>query len=456
MSHQKQIEILPNWERFATAKRWKKQLGIKSHTGELSQSTWNNARYWMPFLLLTSKLTPDELIEESLNDNEIGEDRLSECFRFAKKKRSLSHNSAITGVYGILRGFYSHNKISTQGWHSPRQQPKKVEQTDGDFPLFKKTKNNTLDLDRETLQRFFEKLNPRDKTIALCLISTGLDDGDLLKLNVGFVRNQNAKQKRLFLSNYRNKTLETIRVFFSKEATKKLREYVKIERSDAIDDDPLFVNTMPERKRLFRIKYKRDYRQMDYDLLPDAKPLTQHTLSQNFRRFSESLGIKIEKSQQSPLRPKRLRHVFRTACQLAGLGDDMARIFMGQKSQASKTYLPKSREELEQFYEQVEPFVSVFIERINEDEITKLRIEYETKIEQFKKGYIDFQDTIKKQIDEHMAEREKLQKQMDEKTLEHFDQSKKNIHEKFQKLKTNPKKLKQLKELFELLDSDSE
>jgi len=45
---------------------------------------------------------------------------------------------------------------------------------------------------------------------------------------------------------------------------------------------------------------------------------------------------------------------------------------------------------------------------------------------------------------------------MEKETSEHFDQSKKNIHDKFQKLKANPEKFKRFKELFELLDSDSE
>ena len=404
-----QIQIYPDWTEFATAKKWKQQLTIKSHSGELSKSTWDNARYWMPFLLKVSEKTPDELIEEALSDNEQGELRLQECFRLAKKRgvskrkndsfRPVSHNSAITGVYGILRGFYSHNKIVTQGWHTPNILPRAVEQSDANFPLFI-SKDRKLDLNRELLQGFFEKLNSRDRTIALCLISTGMDDGDLLNLDVDFVKNQDSREKRLFLSTFRSKTSETVRVFFSKEATKKLRVYVRNERKDAKGEDPLFVTTMHERKRKFKIKYpEKTFTNSDYDLLPEARQLTNNALSQNFKNTAESMGVKVPKSQQSPLRPKRLRHVFRTACQLAGLSDDLARVFMGQKSQSSKIYSPKSREELELFYESVEPFVSVFIERIDEDEFTKLKIEQEKKVQELNIKITELKDDKTKSDD---------------------------------------------------------
>ena len=113
MSRTKLIEKIPDWTEFASAKRWKKQLTKISHTGELSKSTWRKSKYWMPFLLQSSKLNPDELIEEALTNNEDGEDRLLECFNYVKKiLTGNSFNSLHNGVYGTLRGFYSHDKIS--------------------------------------------------------------------------------------------------------------------------------------------------------------------------------------------------------------------------------------------------------------------------------------------------------------------------------------------------------
>jgi len=70
----------------------------------------------------------------------------------------------------------------------------------------------------------------------------------------------------------------------------------------------------------------------------------------------------MTKGQQSPLRPKRLRHVFRSACNYAGIEDDMVRVFLGQSGMSSKIYLGKSKEELEFFYNLVEPKITVYDE----------------------------------------------------------------------------------------------
>ena len=45
----------------------------------------------------------------------------------------------------------------------------------------------------------------------------------------------------------------------------------------------------------------------------------------------------------------------------------MTRVFMGQKSSSSKSYQPKSREELEVLYEAVEPFVTVYSDPVATD-----------------------------------------------------------------------------------------
>jgi hypothetical protein len=366
-----------DWKDFATIKRWKSQLTLKSRNGGFPEKTWKSVETNMPRFLSVMQKTPDELIEESLSDNENGEMHLSTFFSWLKKQ-GIDHNSSIIRTYGTIRGFYKHNKITTQGWHTPKMIPKAIEQTDSDLPLFVlDPKTKKLDLNRTLFRRFLKELSARDEVIALCLISTGLDDGDLLKLTLGFVREQDPSHDRIFMSNFRSKTMEAVKVFFSKEATKRLREYVRKERSDGKDDDLIFVTSNTERKKQFQRKYHRDYTNMDYDLLPPATALRAETLATNFRHAAERIGTSLQKAKQSPLRPKRLRKVFRDACQAGRIGDDMTNIFMGKADRSNKVYLGKSREELEIYYALLEPFVTVFSDKINEDEILKIKLDHE-------------------------------------------------------------------------------
>jgi len=388
-----------DWRDFATVKRWKSQLTLKSKSGGFPVNTWKNVESNMRRFLSVMQKTPDELIEEALSDNELGEVHLSTYFSWLKKQ-GIDHNSAVIRAYGIVRGFYKHNKITTQGWHTPRQVPKVVEQTDADLPLFSfDPKTKKPDLNRVLVRRFLKELSSRDEVIALCLISTGLDDGDLLKFTLGFVREQDPSHERIFISNFRLKTMEAVKGFFSKEATKRLREYVRKERADGADDDIIFTTSMSERKKQFKLKYKREYTNLDFDLLPPATPLTTIILAINFRKAAKRMGINLQKAKQSPLRPKRLRKVFRDACQAGMIGDDMANVFMGKADRSNKVYLGKSREELEIYYSMLEPFVTVFSEKINEDELLQLKLDQEGQSSIMKRQIENLQDQIKRKDD---------------------------------------------------------
>ncbi len=368
MSILEQKEV--SWQDFATIKRWKTRLTINAHNQELPEKTWKVACSWMPqFLKLTGK-TPDELIAEAKIDSDIGEERVAEFFIHLKKR--LPNNSAKNGAHGYIRGFYKHNKINTKSWHNPKSTVPLVKKIDDKYPMFTLNEDTQkFDLNRKLLREFLRHLSIRDETFALCLISTGQDSGDILKLSVGFVTSQEGD--RLFLNDNRRKTGEEIKVFFSREATKKLREYVKKERSDAEDDDPLFVTSTIERRRIFALEHERPY--VQGDILPNGARLQPRTLSVSFRIVEDKLGIKMTKGQQSPLRPKRLRHVFRSACNYAGIVDDMVRVFLGQAGMSSKIYLGKSKQELEFFYKLVEPKITIYDNEPVVEEIHKLKKE---------------------------------------------------------------------------------
>lgn len=384
---QSQFRIQYHLESYNTIKTWKRGLARKSYTGSLPESTWKNSIYWIEKLVKSSGLSPDELIEEANSATDDAEDRLYNCFGWSKKQK-LDHNSLIVGVYGNLRGFYSHNKIDTRDWHSPKPLPRVVEQTDANFPLFRPNKvTKKLELNLDLVLNFLRQLNHRDEVIAVCLVSTGMDIGDLVKLDLSFVRSQ-ASHERIFVSNFRNKNGEWIKTFFSKEATSLLRKYIKQERVDANDSEPIFITSKSERKKQFKLEHKRAFKIDSLDELPKGRRVDTRVVATNYRNAQDSLGIHLERGKQAPLRPKRFRHIFRQACQLGGVGDDMARVFMGQKSASSKSYQPKSREELEVLYEAVEPFVTVYSDPVATDlekQLENERLETKANFEIYKK-----------------------------------------------------------------------
>ncbi|PJB97660.1 MAG: hypothetical protein CO079_06355, partial [Nitrosopumilales archaeon CG_4_9_14_0_8_um_filter_34_10] len=55
-----------DWRDFATIKRWKSQLTLKSRSGGFPEKTWKSVESNMPRFLSLTQLTPDDLIEEAL------------------------------------------------------------------------------------------------------------------------------------------------------------------------------------------------------------------------------------------------------------------------------------------------------------------------------------------------------------------------------------------------------
>lgn len=428
------------WQDFATVKNWKKQLKKHSKKKELSQSTWKIIGLYFPNFLKLSKKTPDKLIEESLIHPEMGEDQIDNYFDILKKV--ISHNSARVICYGSIRGFYSHNKINTKDWTNPLSHPSQVKSTDDNFPLWKFNENDDcFELNRKLFQDFFNRLNPTYRAIAYALIGTGQDIGVILDRNVGFVRNQDYKHKRLSLNDNRSKTGEIIDGFYSIEATDSARNIVVSDRQNTEDNDPLYVSSIAQRKREFSKEYGRKFRNDGIDVLPFAKRLEIGSIETGFRKAQKAMGIKLVKGQQSPLRPKRLRKIFRTAIDFAGLGDDKARQLLGQKTgnRSSGVYLETTREIQERDYMKVERLIWIFKEpelSVKERETTKeirkqLEIEKQSK-EEMKKDMDAKFNSIKIMINSKMNDFAKL-------FLEHYDpieQAKKKLVSEIPEIKS--------------------
>jgi len=300
------------------------------------------------------ELNPDTLLVEAQEDIKKTGRRLDDYF-FAKKKVT-SHNTALTSV-SYIRGFFTHNDLSF-----PRSiaLPKKVEAK----VATQDEKTSFYDFDEKTeefvfkngnLQHFVQNLSFRDQTIALCLLSTGADATDLLNLKVGFVKDvkgEMCKKKRFFWHGNRSKTNEPFRTFFSEEATEFLKRYVEQERANASDDEPLFVQSG-------RTYTRKNPKTKEIETVTEAEKFNAHALSMNFREAARKMDY-VKEGEANPFRPKRFRHLFRTACAIAETDGGYVKAMMGHSSDISAGYLEKNSAIFKKVYLKVEPFLTVF------------------------------------------------------------------------------------------------
>jgi len=322
------------------------------------------------------KLNPDELLKEAKENIDNAGQRLSNYF--GEKLKKTSNNTAVTSV-AFLRGFYTHNDlVFPKKWGVQRREVSKVAKRDEKTSFYQyNDKSDEIEFKNGNLQHFIQNLNFRDQTIALCLLSTGADATDILNLKVGFVkdgRGELSDRKRLFWHGNRSKTGQPFKTFFSEEATEFLKRYVKQERADASDDKLLFSKT-------------------------NDKPYDVHVLSMNFREATKRMGY-AKKDEASPFRPKRFRHLFRTACAITQIDNGFTMAFMGHASDVSSSYLEQNASIFEKMYVKVEPLLTVFgANKVNEmnREISKLKDEF-TLVVEGNKGIGDKTDQLEAEV----------------------------------------------------------
>lgn len=300
-------------------------------------------------------MTIDELIEEAKTDVKKTQQRIDDFYKWLQTKRiergeerePLKESSAYIIAYGYLRGFFANLDVAFERkWKKRIPKAPSVRETlvkDKTYTFFDvDERTKTIRFNRERMQQFLSNLKLRDVAITLALLSSSQDSGDLFKLNVGYVRQQ--KNTRIFWEGNRQKTKVLFRTFFSKEATRFIRRYIEQERRDAKDDEPLFVFTT---RRKGQTK-------------PTEERMTPNYFGSVLRDTARKMGIKWENGERNPLRPKRMRHLFRTACDVAGIDEIYKNAFMGHKNNQGQDYSEIPRTVLELQYLRVEPFITVY------------------------------------------------------------------------------------------------
>jgi hypothetical protein len=381
---------------------------------------------------LLREINPDMLIDEAKENIDVTQKHLDSFYLWIQgekvkgfgqgftllrsgKKRPIKvkPSTAFSRTYGNLRGFYVNNDITFKKMWSkriPKPKTKQAIKQDEVYTFYKvDEKKKEIFFDRELMRQFLLNLKLRDQAITLALLSSAQDTGDLFKLNIGDIAKQ-SMSTRIYWTNTRSKTGILFKTFFSKEATRLIRKYMAQERSDAQGEEALFVSK-------------------------GNKRMTPLHLSSVYRDTAKKIGVKWSKGEHNPLRPKRMRHLFRTACDTAGVSELYTNMFMGHKNSLGMAYSELSRPKAELEYLRVEPFLTVYgkIEETTEikEEMSKLRTTIDTLI---KDGYVK-----DKKIEYLTQDIE----QVNEKTKEKIRKLEKNIREKSFQINTLVKHGKQ-------------
>ena len=340
---------------------------------------------------LSKEFSIDDLVKEAKSNVKETQERIDLFFKWLQNKKVedyplrgkvMRESSAFTRAYSSLRGFFTNLDIHFERkWRKNIPKLKRVKEQsaikkDEIYTFYyvdEKTK--TIHFNRERMQQFLANLKLRDVTITLALLSTSQDSGDLFKLNVGDIREQT--NNRIFWEGNREKTGVLFRTFISKETTRFITKYIQQERRDAGDKEPLFVYT---RKGL-------------------QKRMTGKNLASIYRDAARRMGIKWENGEHNPLRPKRMRHLFRTACDTAGITELYTNAFMGHKNNQGQDYSEVSRAKLELEYLRVEPFLTVYGEVEESLEIKEDVRKLERRILDLNRTIDDLQHTLEGKVE---------------------------------------------------------
>jgi len=367
------IEEIFVLESFEPYKIWQRKLKLQNKNKEIPKSSQHAMKFSLELFGKFTSLNPDQLIDEAQRNNDLAHERVADFY--SNLRKTMRDNSASARSYGWVRSFYSRNHINTSEWKAPAIGVNEVDEIDSQVPLFVRD-GNRLELHRKLIKEFLAKLSEKYEIVALCLLSSGLDVNDLLKLKIADIRRFD-KDTRIFIQGIRNKTGQTYKTFFSKEATERLRNFLKTERNDAQDDESLFIPSTRELKSIFRQNHGRGFNP-DKDILPKKKSIDSKEVNYQFREIARKIGIKnSRKYAQSAFRPKRFRKVFESACTCGGVPVPVQQTFMGHKGEMTKVYLGKSKEELEFYYELVEPHVTVYSDLTKDNQIKELEFRLE-------------------------------------------------------------------------------
>lgn len=358
-----------------TIQYWLEQVKANSRrglSGKTQDSYLSGMRQFVDFLShkkeIDETLTFETLIEEgqqSRNGSKIKNYLLdfgnwltgNNIADYKPRKKTISFNSSLTFVHGIMRGFFRYNGVNFGKWSVPQTETTEVKKSD------RKEENQLVknkQLDRTKVRAFANRLNFRDRVILSTKLAAGGHDLiDLLELKIEDldVRHEN----RIVWDGNRQKTGMRFLCFIGKQATELLDEFVKNWRKGAKSSDYVFVPFRLNGKKSYErtARFGNEDEPTEIEVISKSEKLTPETVAQAFREATLNLGLKTLNSQ-SAYRPKRFRRIFRTLCREAGVNQLATKIFMGHALNISESYDEMPIEDLFEEYTKVEPLLEIY------------------------------------------------------------------------------------------------
>lgn len=374
-------------EGFASIRNWRRSLqeSALSRGKPFTSDSWRIRMGAMRNYVSFTGLDPDVLLAEDVGSTM---KRLTGLFLWLigqevgdheARSAPLTWNSACT-IQAYLRGFYTHSDtVFPKRFKVPKRRRSSVSQRDIRTEIFEYDEESDTAAMNGLLQHFISNLNLRDMTIALCLLSSGADTSDLLALNMEFLRDGRGRMltsPRIPWAGNRVKDGFPFMTFMSREATTYLKIYVEQERMDAGNDEPLFVKD-------------------------DGGRLTVHAVQESFRAAAEKMGY-VKSGEAHPFRPKRLRHLFRTACAHAHIDPGYTHSMMGHSTDISASYLEKGQGLFLKEYLRVETYLTVSgVDSTKFTEVTEKFEDLSSEFSEVKEELSKSDRILKRLYDEH-------------------------------------------------------
>ena len=131
---------------------------------------------------------------------------------------------------------------------------------------------------------------------------------------------------------------------------------------------------------------------------------------------------------------------------------------MGHSVGLEKHYERYQEEDFERFpeYQKAIPFLTISDEerqKIEIDRLKKDQIDMKTVKQKVTEQLIEFKEELSQKLEKERVERERIKKQAQEEASKNIEKIQRDVKEKWEKLKSDPKKMKQIKELLKLMEN---
>ena len=276
------------------------------------------------------------------------------------KKTPISKNAAIQYAHSKLRSFFNSREVEfSKTFKTPTKERSVIRKTD------RSTKNQLIKgggLDYTKLDPFVLKLDFRDQLILSCLLSSGIDIGDLLAMTKGDLEKIPEFEGRYIYEGKRAKTEKDFIAIFSLRTTELLDVYFNEWRKNIKDSDLVFVsNKFNGVKSYTRPKRFGKSKNGEKETVTVSQEIKTSTITTRFRQVALKLGyIKPGSKKQHAFRPKRFRKIFITLCEKNMVSDHAIKQLVGHSESITETYKELTLKDLLRFYKKVEPFVDIF------------------------------------------------------------------------------------------------